>query len=263
MLDMSVRAKILQLMLDLKARPRPDVRLHHARPGQREVLLRPRSRSCTSAGSSRSAPPSEIFDEPPAPVHAGAAPGDPRARPGRGGARATCRAARSPTRPSRRWAAPSTRAARRPSPRAAGRRATCGRCSRSAGLEPGEATYDAETGLVGDLDKLDKPELTAHVGAKDSQRTLALLNRIRAENPSEPFWSGVAGLAEDGGGVHVEFRHPTDPALRPAGKVDVACVLYPDEREKQLTQPLLPPLQSVHSSAMAAAAPAPAPPQCS
>ena len=47
----------------------------------------------------------------------------------------------------------------------------------------------------------------------------------------EPFWSGVAGLAEDGGGVHVEFRHPTDPALRPAGKVDVACVLYPDERE--------------------------------
>jgi len=31
--------------------------------------------------------------------------------------------------------------------------------------------------------------------------------------------------------VHVEFRHPTDPALRPAGKVDVACVLYPDERE--------------------------------
>jgi len=94
-----------------------------------------------------------------------------------------------------------------------------------------EATYDAERAIVGDLDKLDKPELTAHVGAKDSQRTLALLNRIRAENPSEPFWSGVAGLAEDGGGVHVEFRHPTDPALRPAGKVDVACVLYPDERE--------------------------------
>ena len=93
-------------------------------------------------------------------------------------------------------------------------------------------TYDAERDMVGDLDKLDKPELVAHVGTKDGKGTLALLNRIRGEKPEEPFWRGVAGLEEDGNGVRIEFREPTDPALRPEGGVEVACVLYGDERER-------------------------------
>lgn len=92
-----------------------------------------------------------------------------------------------------------------------------------------ESTYDAERDMVGDLDKLDKPELTARVGAKDAAGTRALLDRIKAENPDEPFWKGVAALEEDGSGVRVEFEQPTDPALRRAGGVEVACVLYPDE----------------------------------
>lgn len=91
------------------------------------------------------------------------------------------------------------------------------------------ATYDAERDMAGDLDKLDKPELSAHLGAKDSQGTLALLNRIRAENPDEPFWRGVAGIEEDGSGVRLEFHQPHDPALRPVGGVEVACVLYPED----------------------------------
>ncbi|MBJ7357107.1 MAG: ABC transporter ATP-binding protein [Nocardioides sp.] len=97
------------------------------------------------------------------------------------------------------------------------------------------ATYDAERDMVGDLGKLDKPELSAHLGVTDSQGTLALLNRIRAENPDEPFWRGVAGIEDDGNGVRLEFHQPHDPALRPAGGVEVACVLYPDERENEKT----------------------------
>jgi peptide/nickel transport system ATP-binding protein len=92
-----------------------------------------------------------------------------------------------------------------------------------------ESTYGAERDMVGDLDKLDKPELSARLGAKDPAGTRALLDRIRAENPDEPFWRGVAALEEDSGGVRVEFAAPTDPALRPAGEVEVACVLYPDD----------------------------------
>ena len=91
-----------------------------------------------------------------------------------------------------------------------------------------EATYGAERDMVGDLDKLDKPELSAHVGTKDAAGTLALLNRIKAEKPDEPFWRGVETLEEDGNGVAITFTEPTDPALRRAGGVDVACVLYPD-----------------------------------
>ena len=93
-----------------------------------------------------------------------------------------------------------------------------------------EATYGAERDMVGNLDKLDSPELTAHVGTKDAAGTLELLHRIRAENPDEPFWRGVESLEEDGTGVRVDFAQPTDPALRTAGGVEVACVLYPDEK---------------------------------
>jgi oligopeptide/dipeptide ABC transporter ATP-binding protein len=93
------------------------------------------------------------------------------------------------------------------------------------------ATFDAERDMVGDLDKLDKPELTAHVGTGDAQGTRALFDRIRSENPDEPFWRGVSSIEEDGTGVHMTFHEPHDPALRPAGGVEVACVLYPDERE--------------------------------
>ncbi len=93
-----------------------------------------------------------------------------------------------------------------------------------------ESTFGAERDMVGDLDRLDKPELSAHVGTKDAAGTLALLHRIKAENPEEPFWKGVAALEEDGNGVRVEFQQPTDPALRRVGDVDVACVLYPDEK---------------------------------
>jgi peptide/nickel transport system ATP-binding protein len=98
------------------------------------------------------------------------------------------------------------------------------------------ATFDAEHDMVGDLDKLDKPELSAHLGVKDSQGTLALLNRIRAENPEEPLWRGVAGLEEDGSGVRLDFHQPVDPALRPAGGVEVACVLYPDPSDPRANE---------------------------
>ena len=90
-----------------------------------------------------------------------------------------------------------------------------------------EQTFGAERTMVGNLDKLDKPELSATVGAGDAAGTLALLNRIRSENPDEPFWKGVASLEQVSGGVQVDFHEPTDPPLRPAGGVEVACVLYP------------------------------------
>jgi peptide/nickel transport system ATP-binding protein len=33
----------------------------------------------------------------------------------------------------------------------------------------------------------------------------------------------------DGAGVRIDFHPGTDPALRTAGGVEVACVLYPEE----------------------------------
>lgn len=87
--------------------------------------------------------------------------------------------------------------------------------------------YRAESDLVGDLDGLDRPSTSAHLGAGGAVEVRALLERIRAENPEEPLWGGVDEIADDGNGVRVSFREGEDPALRRAGGVDVACVLYP------------------------------------
>jgi peptide/nickel transport system ATP-binding protein len=91
------------------------------------------------------------------------------------------------------------------------------------------SSYDDEQAVVGDLDRLDAPSVTAAIGRAGSDGVRALLDRIRAEDPDEPLWRGVESIEPEGAGVVVRFREAESPALRRAGAVDVACVLYPDE----------------------------------
>jgi peptide/nickel transport system ATP-binding protein len=93
-------------------------------------------------------------------------------------------------------------------------------------------TYEREQALVGDLDHLDTPGKTARIGSGPPGEVRALLERIRTENPDEPLWNGIAGISDDGNGVVVSFHEGEDPALRPAGGAEVACVLY-DGQEGQ------------------------------
>lgn len=92
-----------------------------------------------------------------------------------------------------------------------------------------EEDYEAERGLVGDLDTLDSPALEARLEA-GRERTgtdlLHWLNQIEAQDPAEPFWTGVAARQADDTGVSVAFHDPIDPRLVPAGDVEVACHLY-------------------------------------
>lgn len=87
-------------------------------------------------------------------------------------------------------------------------------------------TYERERELVGDLSDLDHPETTATFGSRNPGETRALLDRIRDERPDEPLWRGVEEISESGEGVTVRFAEGEDPPLRRAGGVDVACVLY-------------------------------------
>jgi peptide/nickel transport system ATP-binding protein len=90
--------------------------------------------------------------------------------------------------------------------------------------------YGEERALVGDLDHLDQPALEARVGDGGSaERVHRILDAIREENRDEPFWQGVESLDEQADGLHVRFRPGEDPRLRRAGGVEVACVLYPGE----------------------------------
>lgn len=84
----------------------------------------------------------------------------------------------------------------------------------------GEAVYEAERPLVGDVDG------DGFVPTPDPPALIELLRRVRAERPGEPLWRGVQEVAEANGGVRVRFAAGADPALRQAGGARVACHLY-------------------------------------
>ena len=92
-----------------------------------------------------------------------------------------------------------------------------------------EEEYEAERGLVGDLESLDEPtssaRLTAGTGHSGSE-LLDLLDRIRAADPQEPFWRGVRSMTADDDGVTVAFHEGIDPRLVPDGPQEVACHLF-------------------------------------
>ncbi len=88
--------------------------------------------------------------------------------------------------------------------------------------------YKAEQGLVGDLSRLDKPQKQVRLGSgADASRVKALLDRVRGENRAEPLWKGVEAIVETDGGVELVFHKGYDPELRQSGGVEVACVLHP------------------------------------
>jgi peptide/nickel transport system ATP-binding protein len=93
----------------------------------------------------------------------------------------------------------------------------------------GEPGVEEEEALFGDLDALLVPTTSARLAparGRTADELLAALQRIKAEMPDEPFWKGVRRLESAGGRVELEFHEPHDPSLAPAGEVEVACHLY-------------------------------------
>jgi peptide/nickel transport system ATP-binding protein len=93
------------------------------------------------------------------------------------------------------------------------------------------AAYDDEKAVIGDLDHLDAPATTATLGAGGSAPVRAILDRMKSEDTAEPLWSGVQSVDDSGSGVTVNFEPAPAPPLRRAGGVEVACVLYPEGSE--------------------------------
>jgi peptide/nickel transport system ATP-binding protein len=94
-----------------------------------------------------------------------------------------------------------------------------------------DAAYDEEKNVIGDLDHLDTPSTSASLGTGGSVQVRAILDRMKAEDTREPLWSGVTAIEDAGSGVTVLFEPAPSPALRRAGGVQVACVLYPEGGE--------------------------------
>ena len=96
--------------------------------------------------------------------------------------------------------------------------------------------FDRERRVVGDLSGLDASSVDAWLpsgGGHPSSEVADLLDGIREADQREPLWSGVRDVATEPGGVRVRFRDDfVDPPLyavdggAAGGGQDVACLLY-------------------------------------
>ncbi|MGH3488789.1 MAG: ABC transporter ATP-binding protein [Actinopolymorphaceae bacterium] len=96
-------------------------------------------------------------------------------------------------------------------------------------LDLDEDTYTAERATIGNLESLDRASHQARLSpgrGRGPADLTALLDRVRTNDPDEPLWRGVARIEEDDGALAVDFHPGDDPQLRRAGEVDVACHLY-------------------------------------
>lgn len=96
-------------------------------------------------------------------------------------------------------------------------------------LRLGPERYEEEHALFADLDTLDAPEQTVRLeaaGGRRGQEIATLLEQVRRSDPHEPLWRGVASVEADDQAVTVRFLEAHDPGLLPAGGVDAACHLH-------------------------------------
>jgi peptide/nickel transport system ATP-binding protein len=95
--------------------------------------------------------------------------------------------------------------------------------------EVAELRFDEERAVLGDLASLDVAATEVSVPAgpgRDGADVGALLDAVRADDPAEPLWRGVAAVEPGVGGVRVRFREPVDPGLLDVDDRRVACHLY-------------------------------------
>jgi oligopeptide/dipeptide ABC transporter ATP-binding protein len=91
-----------------------------------------------------------------------------------------------------------------------------------------EAQYVAERSVIEDLGALDDAGVQARLRARSRNGgdVLRFLESVRAENLSEPFWRGVRGMTANGDSALVDWHAPIEPRPLGSGDVTVECHLY-------------------------------------
>jgi peptide/nickel transport system ATP-binding protein len=96
----------------------------------------------------------------------------------------------------------------------------------------GEEAFEAERALVGDIDTLDEPAFKAKLPAgtgHSGDEAKGVLDAMRAETSGDPFWKGVARVTAERDGVDVEFQQGLEPRQLDVDGVAVQCHLHDPE----------------------------------
>jgi len=92
------------------------------------------------------------------------------------------------------------------------------------------STYDLERSRIANLDELsqqeDGPAMLRPSSEASPRDLVVLLDEVRAEHPDARFWKGVEAIQDSPEGVTVTFHERQDVALRRSASVEVACHLY-------------------------------------
>jgi len=96
----------------------------------------------------------------------------------------------------------------------------------------GPEQYEVEQALFKKDTRLDEPSstvrLTASKGASGRQLR-ELLDSLHVDSPEDPFWRGVRRVRQDDEGIDVEWYDPVEPRLLVSGDVQVECHLYDED----------------------------------
>ncbi|MDQ2676536.1 MAG: ATP-binding cassette domain-containing protein [Actinomycetota bacterium] len=92
-----------------------------------------------------------------------------------------------------------------------------------------EEDYEAERELIGDLDRLDEPALDAVLPAargRTAEDAMSVLESMRGDAPDDPMWKGVAEAELHSDGARVRFNEAIDPRHLEIEGTEVECHLY-------------------------------------
>jgi peptide/nickel transport system ATP-binding protein len=89
--------------------------------------------------------------------------------------------------------------------------------------------YEAEQAVMGDLSALDDPGTRVRLKAgqgRTGAEMAALLDEVRSDAPEERFWTGVRQITADGDHLDIEWFDAIVPRPLDAGSTTVECHLY-------------------------------------
>jgi oligopeptide/dipeptide ABC transporter ATP-binding protein len=105
-----------------------------------------------------------------------------------------------------------------------------------ARMDPEE--FERERALVGELDELDVISEAATVPAGEQVsggRVVELLEQIQSQEPDARIWKGVREIRAVGGGAVVQFHESLEPRHLADDGVEVECHLYDEEAKRRAT----------------------------